>query len=73
MFEKTDVQKAIDILAETIINNTSFINTLAEPPYDIDIYENEDGKRYIALGDVRKLLDNKFIQHRYNVEAFKGE
>ena len=73
MFEKTDVQKAIDILAETIINNTSFINILAEPPYDIDIYENEDGKRYIALGDVRKLLDNKFIQHRYNVEAFKGE
>lgn len=62
-FEKTEKQKAFDYISDIVQQNIRIINGLSESPKRIDVIENGWGKRYIALEDVYKLLDNRFEEH----------
>lgn len=63
MFEKTAKQKAFDYVAEIVQKNIRKLNSLSKCPENIAITENAWGRRYIALEDVYKLMDNNFEEH----------
>ena len=66
MFQKSERQKICDWIADIVQHNVQTLNVLSEKkePKDIDVIEN-NGKKYIALDDVHKLLDDRFKEHRF--------
>lgn len=65
MFQKSEKQKICDWVADVVQHNVQILNELSgkKTPKDIEAIEN-DGKKYIALEDVHKLLDDRFEKHR---------
>ena len=65
MFQKSEKQKICDWVADVVQHNVQILNELPKrkTPKDIEVIEN-DGKKYIALDDVHKLLDDRFEEHR---------
>lgn len=65
MFQKSEKQKICDWIADIVQYNVQILNELSEKksPQDIEIIES-NGKKYVALDDVYKLLDDRFEEHR---------
>lgn len=65
MFQKSEKQKICDWVVDVVQHNVQILNELSgkKTPKDIEIIEN-DGKKYITLKDVHKLLDDRFEKHR---------
>lgn len=65
IFQKSEKQKVCDWAADIVQHNVRVLSKLSgkKEPKDIDMIENND-KKYIALDDVNKLLDDRFEEHR---------
>lgn len=65
MFQKSEKQKICDWVADVVQHNIQILNELSgkKTLKDIEVIEN-DGKKYIVLEDVHKLLDDRFEKHR---------
>jgi len=63
--KKMEWRKVCDWIGETVQHNVHVLKSTSCIPDSINVIEN-DGKRYIALDDVYKLLDDQFETHRFS-------